>query len=334
MDYNRRMLAAVAGSLLFHVVALGVGGLVDRRYGLGPAEVPAPPLVLNLQASEEQPSRRLVETAVPAREPVGETDLISDKNSRAQDPQEAVDGKVNAPLADEPSDSFELAGGAAEPAPPVPARPAEQPKPEKKPAEKKSEEKPVRPRREEKPRQEPRPAPAMAAEPDKPVAIAKAETGPPAVDPEPAPDEPGDAERQQTAQAPEPGLLPTLNPGKFRGSLDGGIKGKGFVGFEAMQDQLAPYMLEVRRRVERNWHMAMSLTYTGTIRTKAVVDCVIAPDGKLVKVEIVSPGNTPTYAPLCKESIEKSAPFPPFPFKVPDIYRNKNLEIRWTFNFL
>jgi hypothetical protein len=41
-----------------------------------------------------------------------------------------------------------------------------------------------------------------------------------------------------------------------------------------------------------------------------------------------------TYAPLCREAIEKAAPFSAFPFKVPEIYRDENLEIRWTFSFL
>jgi hypothetical protein len=131
----------------------------------------------------------------------------------------------------------------------------------------------------------------------------------------------------------EPQVPPPAH-GQFSGSVEGGIKGKGFLGFEAMQDEVAPYLLEVRRRVERHWRAAMALRFGGTTPTRAEVDCAITPEGTLEFVRIAEPGKAIGFAPLCKESIEKAAPFPPFPFKVPDIYRNKNIEIRWTFQFM
>ena len=101
-----------------------------------------------------------------------------------------------------------------------------------------------------------------------------------------------------------------------------------------MEDEIAPYLKEVRARVERNWRAALQLRYSGTTPTKAVLECSIRPDGMLEHVRIVEGGDSPTYAPLCKEAIERAAPFPAFPFKVPEIYRERSLQIRWTFSFL
>jgi hypothetical protein len=112
------------------------------------------------------------------------------------------------------------------------------------------------------------------------------------------------------------------------------VKQKGFAGHEALQDELAPYLREVRARVERRWNEALLTRYRGTNPTRAVVDCVIAPDGSLVAATIVDAGPDRLYAALCREAIERAAPFGAFPFQVPDIYRSSNLEIRWTFSFL
>jgi len=74
--------------------------------------------------------------------------------------------------------------------------------------------------------------------------------------------------------------------------------------------------------------------YSGTSPTEVVIDCAIAPDGTLARVEIVGEPKDRVYAALCKDAVEKAGPFKPFPFTVPDMYRNRNLEIRWTFSFL
>jgi hypothetical protein len=140
-------------------------------------------------------------------------------------------------------------------------------------------------------------------------------------------------EKLQLAKA-EPPSIPEPVTGPSRGRVDGGVKNLGFLGFEAMKHELAPYLKEVRSRVEKRWTTALELHYTGTSPTKAVLDCAISPEGKLVYVHIVEPGHSPTYAPLCREAIEKAAPFSPFPFSVPPVYKSKNLEIRWTFSFL
>jgi hypothetical protein len=89
----------------------------------------------------------------------------------------------------------------------------------------------------------------------------------------------------------------------------------------------------VRNTVERRWKSLM-INYSGARTTNAVIDCSIGPDGRLVRVEIVEAGDSATYAALCKRAIQDAGPFKPFPFRVPAIYSEETLDIRWTFSFL
>lgn len=116
--------------------------------------------------------------------------------------------------------------------------------------------------------------------------------------------------------------------------VEGEAQNYGFLGFEAMRHELAPYMKIVRAAVEKEWKIAIQMKYSGSEPTRAVLDCAISPDGKLVYANIVDPGKSVSHAVLCQKAIEKAGPFPPFPFDVPAMYRNENLQIRWTFSFL
>ena len=141
-----------------------------------------------------------------------------------------------------------------------------------------------------------------------------------------------DPEPPEAAPSPVPAReerpQPLLAPGA------GGVQTRGVGAFEAHQDQLAPYLLEVRKAVERYWRAALELRYSGTKPTAAVVDCAIRPDGTLAYVTIVEAGDSVSFGSLCQGAIEKAGPFAPFPFEVPEIYRSKDLEIRWTFRFM
>jgi hypothetical protein len=120
-----------------------------------------------------------------------------------------------------------------------------------------------------------------------------------------------------------------------RGREDGGAEPGGFTNFEANQHELGAYMLIVRGHVEREWKTALMTRYGGVGPAKAVLDCSIRPDGTLEYVRIVDGGNSPGFATLCKAAVERAARrFPPFPFEVPQIYRSKNLEVRWQFTYM
>ena len=320
MTYTRRLIFAATCSLLLHVAIMSPSGCLNTPEVAGLTTHSAP-VVLNLQPPQRPVSRRLVEGLTQADLPVEPTDLISDRDSKAQDPSD-VEGLRPAPYFERPAEFDDLDGGEPVPEPLVPAPlPTAQPNAEA--PEPAREEQPASPTEPDpvdelnaltlaKPRPEPKEEPGPQLTPE-PVLLAK-------------------AQRPAAAQLP-PGPQPET--GQARGRVDGGVRhSKGFVAFEVMADEIAPYLLEVRKRVERQWFAALSLKYSGTSPTKAVVECAINAEGELLYATIVEPGESASYAPLCKEAIEKAGPFSPFPFEVPDVYRSKDLEIRWTFNFL
>ncbi len=121
---------------------------------------------------------------------------------------------------------------------------------------------------------------------------------------------------------------------KHQGKIYNQVKREGILGFEALQDQLAPYLREIQRKVEKYWLHYLLTRYSGTKPTEVVIDCEINSEGKIVRIDIIGKPDDPLFAGICKQALQVSAPFSPFPFKVPDIYRNKNLQIRWTFSFM
>jgi outer membrane biosynthesis protein TonB len=164
------------------------------------------------------------------------------------------------------------------------------------------------------------------------VQVARAET--PEL-PEP-PEEPAPAAEAPVAPQPSAPAAPQPladRPEPTEGRFEGNVSNRGFTGFEAMRSDMAPYFLEVRRKVEATWRAVLQVRYSGNEATRCVIDCVIAPDGSLVRAKILEAGDSPTFASLCKMAIERAAPFGPFPVDVPEYYRSRNLEIRWTFSF-
>ncbi len=137
--------------------------------------------------------------------------------------------------------------------------------------------------------------------------------------------------RADTSSPPAPQPLP---PRESKGRLRDQVQNKGFVAFEAMQHEIAPYLQEVRRRVELRWNEMLLTRYSGTQPAEAEIDCAIAPDGTLAYVRVVGKPEDRVYAALCAAALRRAAPFGAFPFEVPAMYRDRNLEIRWTFSFL
>lgn len=319
-NYARRMARAGVAAALIHAAVIaffGAMGALTPAAAIGPANRDEP-LVLNLQPDREY-ARNFVDTAVPADEEVRpDTDLISDKASKASDVEDS-EGERPAPRLDRIADVDDLAGSAT-PAPSAPRRP---PSPEAAPVEPQPE--PQEPADSEE-------VPEETEELEALTTLARAEHDMP-----PLANETAEQAREQVARA-QPETAPAAPPQPHLGVLksrpDGGAEGKGFVGFEALEHELGPYLKQIRDRVERNWRTALEMRFSGSAKTKAVIECAISPQGKLVQVKIVESGDSPTFALLCKQSIEKAAPFPPFPFDVPAIYRTQNLEIRWTFSFL
>lgn len=306
MTYGRRLTIAACLAALIHGAAVVSLGHIPQ-WRTAPQEAVPEPIVLNLRPHSE-PARRLIDQDSSSEEPPDPTDLISEMNAKARD---MTDGGADgaAPRVAHVGE-FDQAPRPA----PEPIRPQTGPPPE----------------RERKPE---------ATQETEPVPSTKERL--PATRPQAPKDseEPRESEPKRfevaRAQPPSPEAgAPDTPPSDPRGRVEGNAMRKGFLAFEAMADEVAPYLRDVRRRVETRWRAALHLRYSGTTTTQAVLDCAIAPDGTLAYVRIVDPGGSPSYAALCREAIERAGPFPPFPFQVPDMYREKNLEIRWTFSFL
>ena len=310
----------------------------------------AEPLVVTLNPQQPEALRRLVESAAPAEEPAKQTDLISDRNTQAQDESERT-GERAQPSADRIADFEDIAS--PPPAQPVTSAPPTAVARAVPPTPTEEGEPPEETRREEEPAEREEPtasAPEQRREP-RPDALPILEPVEPTPREETA-DQQVEAQQQRAEEAlPEPFELaqvspsavtaepgpPSISPPNDGASVardNSGVVDRGAFSFEAHQHELGPYLLEVRRKVERRWRANMRLRYSGSGPADAVLECSISPEGRLVSVKIIEPGRSATFAALCKQALEQAAPFSAFPFDVPDVYTDENLVIRWKFSFL
>ena len=283
---------------------------------------PAPgqqPIVIALQPQDAP--KKLIAPGAPTDEPVEpSTDLISERASKAQDmsPGDAGGITPDAGAVGEIDDIVSTrAPKPAAPvvAAPVPPSPSESVVPEPKTDSKDS----PRPAADSTPDAAPSPKPLERVE--------RAEASIPEAE-----DAPSDAVIQLAKAEPPQAAQHVMS--KTQSHVDGGVKSLGFLSFEAQQSDFAPYLRVVRERVEKRWKAIMHVGYSGVSTAQAVVDCAITPDGTLDRVSIVESGTSATFAGLCKQAIEQAGPFGPFPFQIPEVYQNQNIEIRWTFSFL
>jgi len=307
--YRFRLGASSAASLLLHALLLLWFLWSIPSLGLGPDPVQEPESIKIRFAEQPEPTpKQLVETVEQPPAPPPETVNIARNNMVARDMM-LQEGDEAAPIAFEediaPSLSRPVPQQPTVPAPPVPPAPEpeerqEAPEPEQQQPE--DREPPERPALPVEPpaREEPPERPE-----DEPIQMAQAATAPPQEKP----------------------------PSQSRGPVNGRVENKGFTSFQALRDEIAPYLESIQQRVELRWS-EMLRNYPGVEPRAVELDCEIGKDGKLVRVEIIDDGGDRIYAAICTEAIRKAAPFAPFPFEVPAIYSNQNLEIRWRFSFL
>lgn len=316
MSQRTRILLAFFLSLALHAI-LGVSiALTPEPRAATPAMAP-PPFVVNLGAPDRP--LRIVNSGAKTEATEPESDMISDSNSSAQDMIENTEetGQPTPEIEDE-FESLQSEGAPVSP-PPAPvfeASEPDDPAPEEARDGSASNEES---------------APTAAGD----IKIARArDRDEVSVSP--------NVERAALAQAVP--ALPTelaeastvelpADPRPSSGRR-GGIEAKGFTSYQANKHEMAAYMLEVRRRIERNWRAALSLRYSGATSTETQMEFAIAPSGRLMRATVLDAGDSVVFAALCKDSIEKAAPFPPFPFEVPKIYRDQDMVIRVTFRFL
>ena len=330
MSYSRRTWIAFIASCLLHLLLLGVGLRHVDAIPSPPNNTKPPPIIFNFTPPPEpEPVKQLVETLIPTSEEVAETDLISDKNSKAQDESEET-GERLAPAMEEEADFDQLPTTPETQSPekstlnaveaikavestetlPPPTAPL-------KSIEKSESDNPSSDKAKEQPDKEETNPLADAPEKELPERIKIAA----ALEPAPT------AEKEK----PQP-LSQTFDIGNTR--KDGGTNESGVMNFEAKSHELGEYMLEVRRRVERQWYTALQLRYQGVKRAEATIECSIRPDGTLEYVRIKDKGNSMTFAIVCRDALQLAAPFPKLPIEVPEIYKSQNIEITWRFSYM
>lgn len=344
LNYKKRIRAAAWISTCLHVIALVLAWWFWPDFSFGLSQQAAPFAITLLpspapeaEARERPEERQLVDVAQPATEPVKPTDLIAVQNSNASDTRPS-EGDAPGPKVDmaSPVDSLgQKAGpndGVGAPTPETAQAATDTPSPTPEAAPQ------AAPEAETSEKKEP-PKPAPAAEPPNtalamaaPVASPQATTSPRDATGESSPQAAPAAAQPAHQAAAQPGGAPEATP--TRGRNYRGVEKLGVQGFEALQDQIAPYLKNVEDAVERRWREALLTKYKGSKAVQVQIDCEIGADGRIVSLKVNGTPDDRVYAALCKEAIEKAGPFGPFPFAVPEVYRNRNLEIRWSFNFL
>lgn len=340
-NYQNRIRASAWVSGILHLVLILMAWWFWPAFQFGPNPSGVPPIVVTLTPAPTPPTprpqeRQLVDVAAPANHPVQPTDLIAVQNSNAGDTV-ARSGDSMGPQVEEvsPIDSLGGSPGAGPSSPTAPAAPAPTPTTDAPTKDTKNENLPIESPVAVQTTTTPAPAedvPATSmtmARADTPAATLNAKMEPQAKPVEASP-------AHAAAQTPQP-AQPVGNdrpPAPTRGRAYSGVRHTGVKGFEALQDQIAPYLKQVQQRVELKWREALLTKYNGAQAVEALIDCQIGPDGRIVSITIQGTPEDRVYAALCKEAIEKAGPFGAFPFQVPEIYRNRNLEIRWSFNFL
>ena len=92
----------------------------------------------------------------------------------------------------------------------------------------------------------------------------------------------------------------------------------------------APYMLRLKRRIEKNIFPPPAFTYMGIISGQAVLRFRILPDGTLSHLEVLSYNGHKSLLNTSLKAVEVSAPFEPLPGDFPEKY----LEVTGRFEYL
>lgn len=343
MEYRERIQVLVLVSLALHVAFLfSLPLLPDAKPRIPKPDLGKLPLVLSFRQHEPDEPPQFIDPGAEATDEVDETNLKTDRDTQAQG-MSPGEGDPSRPNVDKLDELDQLGTAPAPPpAPGIEAPPVEAQRPQ-----------PPVEAAEELAAPEPSPAEtepretAMAKvvetapsveEPEAPLPPEESEADSPEPEAESKPEEEAQEtpERFEVAQAPQQ-PQPVVEPQEVRMSHareSGGAEKSGFTSFEANKHELGEYMITVRNRVEREWRTGLHLRYLGSSRAAARIECSIRPDGTLEYARVRDPGSSLSFAIVCRDAIEKAAPFGPFPFDVPAIYREQNLEIVWRFSYL
>ena len=92
----------------------------------------------------------------------------------------------------------------------------------------------------------------------------------------------------------------------------------------------APYMLRLKRKIEKNIFPPPAFTYMGIISGQAILRFRILPDGTMTHLEVISYNGHKSLLNTSLKAVEVSAPFEPLPGDFPEKY----LEVTGRFEYL
>ncbi len=104
---------------------------------------------------------------------------------------------------------------------------------------------------------------------------------------------------------------------------------KGAISFNTYEWDFAPYMIALKKRVERNIFPPPAFTYMGIISGETLLKFRIYPNGELRDLTLLSFDGHETLMQTSMRAIEISAPFLPLPANFPEAY----LEVTAKFNY-
>ncbi len=107
-------------------------------------------------------------------------------------------------------------------------------------------------------------------------------------------------------------------------------KENGGISFNTYEWEFAPYMLELKRKVQKNIHPPYAFTHLGLIDGNTLVRFKIYPDGSLQDLKIIGSDAHQSLDVTSENAIKFSAPFAPLPKNFPEPY----LEVTALFAYL
>jgi len=332
--------------LLSVLIHAGVFAALDRE-SVSQKILAEPKPLLAKRAEPKVVRFELIDTPASAEtsEPPKKTDLVSDKNTRAQDRFQGEKKLKDSPHMEgkheDSKDTRPKMVAAKPPTPPKPERIVKTATPRdssgegaarRAPANDKKEpsKPPVLPENEppklsvvrEKEPSKPKEAIRVAPEPENKEIIRLAKKAPVLAEP----------------TAPSPAMTPPriMSSASARNTgADAQIAGE--LSFAATRHFFGEYLLKMKQAVEAEWISRLVSQYSGIVRSRTVVDFKIQPDGRVTDVDASSTEGDPYFALICISSIRDAQPFEEIPYGdipgLPEEFKGKPLSIRFTFRY-
>lgn len=301
----RYRIYVVLASILLHILLIflweGAARLklfdvdIPKPAAISPDQKENEPLVFDLQQPQPNLPQEVIETPADAKTVDKQTkgNFLSDKNALARNPETDPNLKEGEPFARGDQDVHELPQTQGPPGQPVPPAP---------------------PVQQEQPKEQQKETNQSKAEPDPQMQEYK-------------PDTEGithtDAlvsqhlQRQQ--QEMRPGVQEQLPTVRYDNEQSRALD-MGGLSFNTYNWDFAPYMLELKRRVQRNIHPPPAFRELGLISGETLLRFKIYPNGTLKDLVILDYTGHKSLMVTSSNAIEVSAPFLPLPRNFPEDY--------------